>query len=77
MGSSLTSDGTELVHRGGELDAPRRESTDRQDSSSYSHCKGSPFTIHWTVGLGFPLARHTSLPSSPGARMRFLGSSSQ
>lgn len=43
----------------------------------YSHCKGSPFTIHWTVGLGFPLARHTSLPSSPGARIRFLGSSSQ
>ena len=38
---------------------------------------GSPFTSHCIAGLGFPLARHTSLPSSPGARMRFWGSSSQ
>ena len=48
-----------------------------ETTARYLHCKGSPFTIHWTVGLGFPLARHTSLPSSPGARIRFLGSSSQ
>lgn len=38
---------------------------------------GSPFTSHCIAGLGFPLARHTSLPSSPGARMRFWGSSNQ
>lgn len=38
---------------------------------------GSPFTNHWIEGLGFPLARHTNLPSSPGAKMRFCGSSSQ
>lgn len=38
---------------------------------------GSPFTSHCITGLGFPLARHTSLPSSPGARMRFWGSSNQ
>lgn len=38
---------------------------------------GSPFTSHCIAGLGFPLARQTSLPSSPGAKMRFWGSSSQ
>lgn len=38
---------------------------------------GSPFASHCIAGLGFPLARQTSLPSSPGAKMRFWGSSSQ
>lgn len=42
-------------------------------SLPHSHSMGSPFTSHWMVGLGFPLARHTNLPSSPGARIRFSG----